>query len=358
MIFSMENQYIYLWAQWGILNYDRYRIILRQFGNLEVAWKKIDIPFLIKIGFGQEKAIRVLEARKKINIDYLRNKMERAKAKIFSIDDKEYPSNLRSIPSPPVFLFVRGKLPLFHKSIGVVGTRNITDYGRMATEKMVTNLVENGFVINSGLAIGIDSYAHEITLKCGGVTVAVLGSGVNYIYPRSNCNLAEHILRSGGAVVSEYPFDMPAAKHHFPLRNRIISGLSRGVLIVEGGIKSGALITARYALEQGRDVFAIPNNINCVNSGTNHLVRRGEAKLVESASHILEEYEMQPAKAQQTFIFSEIESVLLEKIAKGGKTIDELTLETSYNVARLSEILINLQLKNVVREINRKWVII
>jgi DNA processing protein len=151
----------------------------------------------------------------------------------------------------------------------------------------------------------------------------------------------------------------PALQHHFPLRNRIISGLSRGVLIAEGGIKSGALITARYALDQGREVFAIPNNITKFGlSGTNHLIRRGEAKLVENVNHILEEFQMLPATIKTPLSFSSIESELLERIINGGKSIDQLVEETSYNVAKLYEIFINLQLKGVVREVNRKWVII
>lgn len=143
------------------------------------------------------------------------------------------------------------------------------------------------------------------------------------------------------------------------MRNRIISGLSRGVLIVEGGIKSGALITARYALEQGREVFAVPNNITKLGlSGTNHLIRRSEAKLVEGVEHILEEFQMQPAQIKQQITFSPIESELIERIVNEGKSIDELVMETHYNVARLTEVFIGLQLKGVVREINRKWVII
>ena len=198
-----------------------------------------------------------------------------------------------------------------------------------------------------------------MTLKNNGITIAVLGSGVDHIYPRTNINLAQKILNSGGAIISEYPLGTPASKHHFPLRNRIISGLSKGALIIEGGAKSGALITARYALEQSREVFAIPNNITKVGlSGTNKLIRCCEAKLVENINHILEDFKMQPANFKKPIFFSSSESELIERIADCGKSIDELVMETHYNVAKLSEVFINLQLKGVVREVNRKWVII
>jgi len=355
----MTDEYVYLWAQWGVLNYKQYQIVLKQFGDLETAWKKIDRQFLLRLGFGREKAERLLSIRNGINFHQLIKRIENLNVRILCVDDSDYPKCLRSIFSPPVFLFIRGQMPSLHKTLGVVGTRQITDYGKMTTEKFVSGLVENGFVIVSGLAFGVDAYAHQVTVKKDGLTVAVLGCGVDQIYPSANRYLAERIIKESGAVISEYPLGTPAMQHHFPIRNRIISGLSRGVLIVEGGVKSGALITARYALEQGREVFAIPNNITKVGlSGTNHLIRRGEAKLVENVDHILEEFQMQPVASKQQISFSAIESELLERIMNGGKSIDELTVETPYNVARLSEVFINLQLKGVVREIGQKWVIV
>ena len=355
----MTDEHLYLWAQWGILDYEQYLIVHKYFGDLKTAWDKIDIDFLMKLGFRKDKTERIMEFRQGINFHQLLRQIEEVNAKILCVDDSGYPSCLRAISNPPPFLFVRGKLPPLHKAIGVVGTRKITDYGNLATEKFVSNLVMNGFVIVSGLALGVDACAHETVVKNSGITVAVLGSGVDHIYPADNRNLAERILRKGGAIISEYPLGTPALQHHFPMRNRIISGLSRGVLIAEGGVKSGALITARYALEQGREVFAIPNNITKLGlSGTNHLIRRGEAKLVENVNHILEEFQMQATTIKTPLSFSSIESELLERIINGGKSIDELVLETPYNVAKLSEVFINLQLKGVVREVNRKWVII
>jgi DNA processing protein len=262
------------------------------------------------------------------------------------------------IHDPPPFIFVHGKIPPLHKSLGVVGTRNITPYGCMATEKFVTELVKNGFIIVSGLALGVDSCAHMTTIKNNGITIAVLGSGLDKVYPAPNRKLADEIVSHGGAVISEYPFGTLGLPHHFPARNRIISGLSRGVLVTEGGVKSGALITARFALEQGREVFAVPNNITKLSlSGTNHLIRRGEAKLVETIEHILEEFQMKPAQQQIQFEYNDEEKTVLLALADGGKIIDELIAKTSWPITKISEILTNLHLKGLVCEEGRKWVL-
>ncbi|MBU0727202.1 DNA-processing protein DprA, partial [Patescibacteria group bacterium] len=267
---------------------------------------------MLDIGIGSEKVERVFEIRKSISFHEMISKMEELNINLLQIDDDEYPSLLKKISDPPPFLFVRGKLPPFHKSIGIVGTRAITDYGQTIAKKLTSDLVRNSFVIVSGLAFGVDSCAHETAVKSGGITVAVLGTGVDKIYPSSNYCLAQDILKEG-AIVSEYPLGSPALTHHFPARNRIISGLSRGVLVVEGGIKSGALITARLALEQGREVFAIPNNITKISlSGTNHLIRRSEAKLVENVNHILEEFQMTSSQQQIQFEFDDSENTLLK----------------------------------------------
>jgi len=359
MIFLYMDEILFLWAQWGILDYSQYQTVIKWFGDLKVAWEKIDVTFLLQLGFTREKAERVFSYRRTIDFEHLVRQMDDLGVQIFCVDDAEYPARLREISSPPPFLFVRGKMPLLHKAIGVVGTRGMTDYGRMATEKLVGDLTRNGFTIVSGLALGVDACAHAVTLKNKGPTVAVLGCGLDCTYPVENIGLSERILQNGGAIVSEHPFGTPALRHHFPLRNRIVSGLSKGVLIIEGGVKSGALITARYALEQGREVFAVPNDITKRElGGTNHLIRRGEAKLVEKAQDILDEFGLENANRELPLCYSTFETEILGLIANQGKSIDVLTLETPYNVAKLSEALINLQLKGAVREIGGKWVMI
>jgi len=354
----MSDEALYLWAQWGILNFEQYQAVLNFFGDLEQAWEKITPQFLEQIGIGHEKAERLFEIRQGISFHEIVTKLEELNIQILCIDDAEYPPDLKTIHNPPPFLFVRGKLPSFHKAIGVVGTRDITNYGQFACEKLTTDLVRNGFTIVSGLALGIDACAHETCLRKRGTTVAVLGSGVDFLYPPQNRPLGERILVSGGAVVSEYPLGTPGFAHHFPARNRIISGLSRGLLVIEGGIKSGALITARLALEQGREVFAVPNNIHKISlSGTNHLIRRGEAKLVESVKDILEEFNMIASSEQVVMNLNLDETAILNLIAKDGKTAEELLLETGLHVPKLSEQLMCLSLKGAIREEGAKWVL-
>lgn len=354
----MNNKYIYLWAQWGILNFQQYQIIKQEFGDLKTAWEKINPEFLRKLGFNSEKISRIFEIRNLISITDILLIMERYNVQILSIDDENYPPLLKTISDPPPFLFITGVLPSFHKSLSVVGTRLMTEYGEFVTEKFVSRLVKNGFVIVSGLALGVDAYAHQITLNSNGITVAVLGSGVDRVYPATNQFLAKNILKNGGAIISEYPLGTPAMPHHFPERNRIVSGLSRGLLVAEGGVRSGALITARLALDQGREVFAVPHSITKVDlSGTNHLIRRGEAKLVEKIEHILEEFQFEPVQQQIIFDLTDQEKKILSILAVNGKTIDELSVKTSLSIVSLSEILMCLQLKGATRELGQKWIL-
>lgn len=343
-----------LWAQWGPLNADRYRFLVRLFGDLKTAWRKTNAQVLAQMGFGAEKVARLLTIRESLDLFPIVREMEELGVEILNLDDPDYPEPLRIIANAPAFLFVRGSIPPIHKSLGIVGTRSISSYGQKTTVRLVRDLVNSGFTIVSGLAMGVDACAHTACLESQGPTVAVLGCGVDLFYPATNRPLAERILKNGGCILSEYPLGTPALAHHFPARNRIISGLSQGVLVVEGGVKSGALITARYALEQGREVFAIPSAAHGADpSGTNHLIRRGEAKLVEKAEDILEEFGF-AMPATKPLPLEADEADLLKRIGS-GKTLDELAEETNWNVAKLSEILIRLQLKGVSREIGGKW---
>lgn len=202
---------------------------------------------------------------------------------IISIQDEEYPKLLKEIYDPPVFLYIKGnKKILNNNSISIIGCREATSYGLKVAGEFAYNLSKQKINIISGLARGIDSVAHFGAVRANGKTVAVLGNGLDTIYPKENNNLIQNILNSGGAIISEYPLGTLPKKENFPARNRIISGISRGILVVEAKEKSGTLITVDFALEQGRDVFVIPGNINSINSvGTNNLIKQG-AKLVTS----------------------------------------------------------------------------
>ena len=204
--------------------------------------------------------------------------------------DKNYPENLKKIDNPPLKLFVRGKIKTIdRKALAVVGSRKMSYYGKKVTQKLVADLIKEKITIVSGLARGIDTIAHQTALKMGGRTIAVLAGGLDKIYPPENKDLAEKIIKGHGAVVSEFPLGQSAVAENFPIRNRIISGLSLGTLVIEGAAKSGSLITARYAAEQGREVFAVPGPIDAIGSQAPLFLIKQGAKLVETLEDILEE---------------------------------------------------------------------
>ena len=216
--------------------------------------------------------------------------VEQTGVSLLTYRDPEYPSLLKEISSSPPMLYVRGDISMLSfPQIAMVGSRNTSSNGRQTAESFSSELAANGFVITSGLALGIDASAHKGAIKAGGKTIGVIGTGIDRVYPARNARLFEDIVSSGGAIVSEFPLGTEAVPHNFPRRNRTISGLSCGTLVVEAALKSGSLITARYALEQNREVFAIPGSIhNPLSRGCNSLIKSG-AKLVERAEDILEE---------------------------------------------------------------------
>ena len=212
---------------------------------------------------------------------------------IISIEDKEYPELLKHIYDPPINLYIRGNKEVLNMaSIAIVGCRDASDYGLKNAKKFAYDLSKSGFNIVSGLARGIDSASHLGAVNAKGKTIAVLGNGLDFIYPKENVRLAQEILEMGGAIISEYPLGTKPDKMNFPARNRIISGMCNGILVVEAKERSGTLITLDFALEQGREIFAIPGNIDSENSfGTNDIIKQG-AKLVTYAKEIVEEYRL------------------------------------------------------------------
>lgn len=221
-------------------------------------------------------------------------------AKFLTIEDEEYPSLLKQIYDPPVILWVLGDIKvLSDQSVGIVGTRKASSYGLQVCDYLTRGLVEKGITVCSGLAYGIDARAHKETIASGGKTVAVLGSGVDRIYPGTHRSLVNSIIENSGAVISEYPLGTKPDAPHFPVRNRIISGLSKGVLVIESGIKGGSMITARGALDQNREVFAVPHPLLSTHGqGCNKLIQEGLAKLVQTVEDIL--IELRPPVDIQT----------------------------------------------------------
>jgi DNA processing protein len=256
----------------------RFRLLLEHFGTASNAW---DAPLSDKF----------VHFRKTFDTDEYLRRLEKLHVEVLTLNNPKYPQLLKEIDDPPFLLYVKGRGSKINldKTIAVVGTRRVTPYGEEVTKKLVRELVARGFTIVSGMAYGVDAVAHKTAILAGGKTIAVLGCGIDIIAPSSNASLYWAIVNGGGAVVSEMPLGLRPAKGLFVARNRIISGLSRGVVVTEGADDSGALITARNAGEQGRDVFAVPGPITSKYSrGPARLLKNG-AKLVESADDIIEE---------------------------------------------------------------------
>ncbi|CUT03569.1 DNA-processing protein DprA [Candidatus Kryptobacter tengchongensis] len=270
----------------------RIKNLVNYFKETELIFK-VSISELVKVeGIDKGLAKRIIEMRNQ-NLKFADEqllKAEKVKARILTLWDSEYPDLLRKIYDPPIVLFIRGNLVEQDRySIAIVGTRTPTNYGKIMCEKFAMGLSKMNLTIVSGFARGIDTIAHVSALKSGGRTIAVLGSGVDYIYPPENRKIVDSVI-SNGAIVSEFPMGAKPDAMNFPKRNRIISGMSIGVLIVETSRTGGAMITAEFANDQNRDVFAIPGNVDNVKSqGTNFLIKHNRAKLVEDVNDIVEE---------------------------------------------------------------------
>ncbi|MBT9157041.1 MAG: DNA processing protein DprA [Firmicutes bacterium] len=235
------------------------------------------------VGLNLPVAQAAAKALREFDVARWEQSLQLANCRAIAIGDPLYPSALLDLYAPPLLLYYRGSIGC-HPRVAVVGTRRATFYGRQVVETFVPLLVSAGHSIVSGLALGIDTYAHQATLKLGGHTIAVLGSGLDYTYPQANKFLAESIVDHGGALCSEYAPGSPPLRHHFPARNRLISALAKACLVVEGDLTSGALITATHALEQGREVLAVPGSIFSPQSrGTNYLISQGAVPLTDPA---------------------------------------------------------------------------
>ncbi|MBU2258139.1 MAG: DNA-processing protein DprA [Candidatus Omnitrophica bacterium] len=278
---------------------------------------------------------------------------------IISYKDEDYPENLKQISDPPIILYVKGELKKEDKfSLGIVGSRRASFYGLSCAEKFAHDLSGKGLTIVSGLARGVDTYAHKGALKAGGRTIAVIGSGLNQIYPPENKRLALEIAKSG-AVISEFPMNTEPFKQNFPRRNRVISGLSLGVLVAEAARNSGALITADFALEQGRDVFALPGKIDTANSqGTNELIKQG-AKLVCGIDDILEELNIAPVKdtlvnKREPFSLTERELLIYDLLSNYPVVLDDILERSDMDMTEAAHLLLKLELRKLIRQLPGK----
>lgn len=332
----------------------RLRALLDYFGDLETAWQAPAVE-LRASGLGEKIVENFLQLRKEIDLELICARMERLGVRAFTWDDPEYPRRLKEIDSAPPVLYVKGEFTEQDQwAVAVVGTRRITTYGRQVTQDLVTHLAQNGVTVVSGLARGVDTIAHQTALKAGGRTIAVLGSGVDQIYPPENRALVDELV-GRGAVVSDYPLGTSPDAINFPPRNRIISGLSLATVVVEAGVNSGALITADFAVEQGREVLAVPGNINAPQSrGTNRLIQMGAKPLLDPRD-VLEVLNLtrvtQYQAAQLVLPESAAEAQLLDLLRLEPVHVDEICNQLNLPVKDVSATLALMELKGMVRQV-------
>ncbi len=351
----------------------RVRRLLERFGTPQSILNATRREIQEVHGIGEEMAGQIVDWEDRIDLLEEKRRMADHGISLLTLEDDEYPAALRSIHDPPFLLYMKGRLTSADDAaIGVVGSRRTTHYGRDQAKKLSFQLAKAGFCIVSGLARGIDTAAHEAALAAGGRTIAVLGSGIGNVYPPENQALADRIAEQG-AVLSEFPVLYVPDKQSFPLRNRIVAGISRGLLVVEAPARSGSLITANQALEQGRAVFAVPGQIDRPTSeGCHRLIQQG-ATLVCSAQDVIDElgleinslgfdFTPEPRSGSQMAVdkptrrieLSEVEKDILAELDQGDSTIDSLSEATGINAGRVGATLLQLELKTLIKQLPGK----
>ncbi len=332
----------------------RFQALLDFFGDPQIAWNA-PTEALREAGLSDKVIENLVMLRTSINLDQVWEQLEIKGINALIQTDEDYPRRLQDLDQPPPVIFLLGELtPDDEWSVAVVGTRRVTAYGRQVAEDVAGTLARNGITVISGLARGVDSIAHQAALEAGGRTIAVLGSGLDRIYPPENRRLAEQIAGKG-ALISDYPPGTPPEASNFPPRNRLISGLSLAVVIIEAGQTSGALITAAFAADQGREVFAVPGNITSPGSkGTNRLIRDGAQPLLHP-EQILEELELTMVAEQRTarvvLPADAVEAQLFETLGHEPLHIDEIRARTDLPIEKVTATLALMELKGMVRQL-------
>jgi DNA processing protein len=332
----------------------RMAALLALCGSAEAAWRA-SIQELKTAGIDKRTLENLLQARRTIDVAAEFERTLKAGVQVLTLNDDAYPINLRQIDTPPPLIYVRGTLqPNDSWAIGIVGTRRASPYGREVAHTLSRDLATSGITVVSGLALGIDTVAHKSALASEGRTIAVLGSGVDQIYPPENRGLAQAIA-ANGAVVSEYALGTRPDASNFPPRNRVISGLSRGVVIVEASQRSGALITARFAVEQGRDVFAVPGSIlHPGSAGCNTLIQQGAIPLLH-VNDIMNQLNLEQVRSQQAaraiIPADPQEAALLAHMNQEPRHLDDLVRQSSLSAPQVAGLLTVMELKGLVRQV-------
>ena len=328
--------------------------LIAYFGDLAAAWQAPPTE-LARAGLGLRLIERVVQARGGVSLDQVWENIEKQDIKILTWEDESYPQRLKEIDQPPPVLYIRGEyLPDDLFAVAIVGTRRVTAYGRQITEELSAFLAANNMTVISGLARGVDPVAHQTALKAGGRTIAVLGSGVDKIYPPEHRALAEQMVERG-AIISDYVPGTPPEASNFPPRNRIISGLSLAIVVVEAGETSGALITAEFAAEQGREVFAVPGSILAPQSkGANKLIQNGALPLlsVKDLMQALDLTRVGEQKAARKIMPADaIEARLLTVLTDEPLHVDEIRNQAELPIEKVSAALVLMELKGMVRQV-------
>jgi len=352
-----KNKYLIAFSCFLKFGSARIKKIRKKFENFENAWHANSKEFC-QTGIDEKLVQEFFIFKNKINLNFILNLLQTENIKITHPGEKYYPTLLKEVYDKPEILYYKGNLENLNEyNLAVVGSRKYTDYGARVIHSIIPKLIENNINIVSGLALGIDSIAHQTTIASKGKTIAVLGTGIDFksIYPSSNKHLADKIIAAGGIIFSEFPPMTPPLKHHFPLRNRIVSGISMGTLVVEAAEKSGALITGKIALDQNREVFSVPGNIfSEQSSGTNSLIKEG-AKMVTTYKDILESLNLtdlnKTIENRKVLPQSKEESLILSLLSQEPKHINEIIKQSNLETGKVSGVLIMLEMKNLVRNI-------
>lgn len=332
----------------------RYQALQAKFGRLADAWNASRSD-LKAAGLPEGVVRAIVSVRASIDPATELERLHRAGVRALTWDDRAYPRRLRETDDPPPVLYMKGELRDTDEfAVAVVGTRRPTPYGRQVAEEMAHQLTGHGITVISGLARGVDAIAHRTALESSGRTIGVLACGLDLVYPPEHKKLADQISENG-ALVSDYPLGTQPRGDYFPRRNRILAGMSLGVLVVEGDLKSGALITARIAVEQNREVFAAPGSIFSPQSrGPNTIIGRGEAKLVLSIEDVLEELNLtmvpQQMEMQELVPATDTEAGILQHLSTEPVHVDEVCRQSGLPVSTVSSLLAMMELKGLVRQ--------
>jgi len=343
------------------IGYIRLKRLIEVFGGLEEISRGDEFTLRKIDGMGPDLAGKILSLKDGSALEKERKLIDKERAGILTVFDEGYPENLKNIYDPPIVLYVKGEIkPEDKRAVALVGSRRASLYGLNICRDLAGALSARGITVISGLARGIDSAAHKGTLDAGGRTVAVLGSGLNNLYPPENRAIAGRIADSG-ALISEFPMGMAPLKRNFPIRNRVISGLSLGVVVVEAAKKSGALITAYSALEEGREVFAVPGKAGTVTAmGTHGLIKKG-AKLVDGIDDIIEELNLStsdlvvgPSPPAKGMNLEGTEKRLYDILSEKAEHIDTIVDKTRLPAQEIAGILLKMEFKRLVKELPGK----